>query len=70
MQHKIELMLNPAESDNNELIKLNDELRSIVHEEGLTDDKLEELISGKIDEIMAVSKRVLKREWIVVKKGR
>jgi len=69
MQHKIELFLNPNENDHNEIVKLMDEIRDIIHEEDLN-DKLEDKLYDKIQELLDVSKRVLKREWNVVKMGK
>lgn len=68
MQHKIELFLNPQEEDHNEIVELLNDIREIIHEETI-DEKLEDKMYDKIQKLLNVSKRVLKREWNVVKKG-
>ena len=69
-QNKIELMLNPEEDDHNEVIAILDNMRELAHDEKLREDKLEARMNKEIEKLLAVSKRVLKREWNVVKKGR
>ena len=70
MQNKIELMLNPLEEDHNQLIEIANKIREIIHDENIDDDELEEVLNKKIDELLDISKAVLKKEWIVIKQGR
>ncbi len=69
-QHKIELMLNPKEKDHNELNEAIDIVRDLIHDEDLEDNELNEKMNEEIEKLLAVAKRVLKREWEVVKKGK
>lgn len=64
-QYQIELMLNPNENDHNDLIELLEDLRSGLYDGKLTESQFDECL---ID-LLACSKIVLKREWVVVKKG-
>lgn len=68
MQGKIQLYLNPNEADQLEVIELLDDVRELIHEENWT-DKVEEDLSEAIDELLEVSRKVLKREWKKVLKG-
>lgn len=68
--HKIELMLNPEEDDHNKIIEKLDEIRELIHDEEIGEDELEEKLDNVIVELLEVSKRTLKREWNVVKKGK
>lgn len=70
MQYKIELLLNPNEDDHKEVVNLISDIRDVIHEEDIEDDKLDKRIDDLIDRLLDVSKNVLKREWNVVKKGK
>lgn len=70
MQHKIELLLNPIEDDHNEVVKLIGEIRDWIHEDEADEEEMNEGLDTLIDELMVVSKRVLKSEWIRVKRGK
>lgn len=65
-QYKIELLLNPEEADHNNVTNLLEKIRNIVFEEKIDEDTFDKNISQLLKE----SKKVLKREWIVVKKGK
>jgi hypothetical protein len=69
-QHKIELMLNPKEDDHNDIVDSIDDIRDIVHDEKIDEDKMNEILDEKIEYLMKVSKRVFKREWERVKNGK
>lgn len=70
MQYKIELLLNPNESDHLEIVSLIRNIRDVIHDEEITDEKMDEQVDNLIDRLMDVTKKVLKREWNVVKKGK
>lgn len=70
MQHKIELLLNPNEDDHNEIVNLLEEIRIWVHEQNVSEEVHEEKLEKLIKKLMDVTKRVLKREWSIVKKGK
>jgi len=70
MQHKVELLLNPTETDHNEIVALIGDIRELVHDKEIQEDELDTIMDEKIEGLMEVSKRVMKREWNVVKKGR
>lgn len=65
-QHKIELMLNREESDHSEIIGHISDIRDLIHENKIDQDKFNEMIKA----LIGVSQDVLKREWKVVKKGK
>jgi len=65
-QYKIELLLNPLEEDHNNINLLLEEIRNIIFEDVID----EGLFDARISELLNHSKRVLKREWNVVKKGK
>jgi len=65
-QFKVELLLNPNETDHGEIVDKMREIRMLVF---LKEDHSEQ-IDILIDELLSVSKKVLKREWNVVKKGK
>lgn len=69
MQHKVELLLNPNENDHQEIVDLLEGIRDTIHDDEMDDETLDEKIDELIDKLLDVSKRVLKREWNVVKKG-
>lgn len=70
MQHKIELLLNPNESDHQEIVTLINNIRDIIHDEEIDEKELDKKTDNYIDRLMEVTKRVLKREWNIVKKGK
>jgi hypothetical protein len=71
MHTKVELLLNPTEDDHNELVAKMNEIRELIHEETTeASDEFEDLVDEKIKELLTISKRVLKKEWIVVKNGK
>lgn len=70
MQYKIELMLNSSESDHADIVEIIGEIRDIIHDEDINEDELENNLGELILELVEVSKRVLKREWSIVKKGK
>lgn len=65
-QYKIELLLNPEEIDHNRVTSLLEEIRKIVFEEKIE----EEIFDKKVSDLLKEAKKVLKREWIVVKQGK
>jgi hypothetical protein len=69
MHYKIELLLNPLEEDHLELVCLIGQIRDIIHDEEMEDDKIENELDNLIAQLMKVAKTVLKREWNVVKNG-
>jgi hypothetical protein len=66
-QYKIELLLNPNESDHNSIITHLEKIRQLIHTEDEID---EEELDQSIVILLEVTKRVLKREWQVVKRGK
>lgn len=68
MQGKIELYLNPNEDDHIEIIALMEDIREIIHEENWT-DKVEDKLNESIEELLDISRKVLRREWKKVIKG-
>jgi predicted RNA-binding protein with EMAP domain len=63
---KAEMLLNPNEDDHNALVKKMQEIRHMVYE----DESVENKIDDEVEKLLTISKRVLKREWNVVKKGK
>jgi len=71
MHTKVELLLNPIEDDHNELVEKMNEIRELIHDEITEDaDEFENMVDNKVKELLIISKRVLKKEWIVVKTGK
>ena len=71
MNNRVELLLNPTEDDHNEIIEKMNEIREIIHDETYEDhDVLTMDVDAKIEELLSITKRVLKKEWNVVKKGK
>jgi len=71
MHTKVELMLNPTETEHNVLVGKMDEIRELIHDETTEDfNKFEDLVDEKVKELLIISKAVLKKEWIVVKTGK
>ena len=68
MQGKIQLYLNPNEADQLEVIELLEDVRELIHKENWS-DKVEEDLSAAIDDLLEVSRKVLRREWKKVLKG-
>jgi H2-forming N5,N10-methylenetetrahydromethanopterin dehydrogenase-like enzyme len=64
-EFKIELLLNPLENDHNKLVAKTREIRDLIYI-----DRENESLDRHIDELLDITKKVLKREWIVVKKGK
>ncbi len=64
-EFKIELLLNPLEDDHNKLVEKLREIRDLVY--FFPND---ETLDNNIDELLQISKKVLKREWNVVKTGK
>ena len=71
MNSKIELLLNPTEDDHNELVDKMGEIRELIHSE-ITEDfeEFEDMVENNVQELLEISKRVLKKEWNVVKQGK
>jgi len=67
IENKIRLMLNPEEEDHIELIALSDKLVTETTKTG--DDLNIPHIMDLRDSIISSSQRILKQEWIRVKKG-
>lgn len=69
MQYKIELLVNPNEEDHMEIVRLIGDIRDAVHDE-VVDDEFEDEVDKLFEDLMKVTRGVLKREWNVVKKGK
>jgi len=69
MQYKVELMLNASESDHKEISTFMWEIRDLIHDEDINEKDLEFALDDTTEKLVNASKRVLKREWGVVKKG-
>jgi hypothetical protein len=70
MQYKIELLLNPLEDNHNEIISLLESIREIIHDEKISDARMDKELSRNIDDLLDITKTVLKEEWNIVKKGK
>ena len=64
-EFKIELLLNPLEEDHNKLIEKMRKIRDLIY---FFPDN--DTLDTHIDELLEISKKILKREWNVVKKGK
>ncbi|ESU28726.1 hypothetical protein FLJC2902T_13190 [Flavobacterium limnosediminis JC2902] len=64
-EFKIELLLNPSEEDHNKLVEKMREIRDLIY---FVPDN--DTLDIHIEELLAITKKVLKREWNVVKSGK
>ena len=65
IQHKVRLMINPAEDDHAKLFK---EIESMVNAAGASSSKEDKVFFDAYNTVISTSQAVLKREWDVVKK--
>jgi hypothetical protein len=65
IQHKVRLMINPAEEDHAKLFK---EIESMVNAAGALSGKEDKVFFDAYNTVISTSQAVLKREWDVVKK--
>jgi hypothetical protein len=65
IQHKVRLMINPAEEDHTKLFK---EIESMVNAAGASSGKEDKIFFEAYNTVINTAQSVLKREWDVVKK--
>ncbi len=68
LESKLQMMVNPKEPDHQMLIGLIGKLIVLIHNDTLPSDKRTEAISEHHNNLIALSQRILKREWERVKK--
>lgn len=68
-QNRIELMLNPLEDEHNKIVEGLVAIRALIHDSKISDKKLAERLDANTVTLLSATKRVLKSEWLRVKKA-
>src|SRR4051812_15342279 len=66
MHNRVLLMLNQHDEEHVKLAEHMEELRDVIHDENIDDDKISEIVDSKVIDILEVSSGILKKEWDAV----